>query len=90
MPELDLVPIPQTCATGYPAPNGAEVEGRWHRRLAPACGMGKLAATHVTLKPGAFSSQRHWHRVQDELLVMVSGEAILHEDGTTYDTKSVL
>ncbi|MFZ1743070.1 MAG: cupin domain-containing protein [Pontixanthobacter sp.] len=80
MPKLDLDAIPQTNATGYPAPYDAEVKGRWYRRLAPVCGMGKLAATHVTLKPGAFSSQRHWHRVQDELLVMVSGEAVLHED----------
>ncbi len=80
MPKLDLDAIPQTNATGYPPPFDADVEGRWYRRLAPAAGLTKLGASHVTLKPGAFSSQRHWHRVQDELLVMLEGEAVLHED----------
>jgi uncharacterized cupin superfamily protein len=33
------------------------------------------------LKPGAWSSQRHWHKGEDELLVMLTGEAVLVEDG---------
>ena len=32
------------------------------------------------LKPGAWSSQRHWHAGVDELVVMLSGEAVLVED----------
>jgi uncharacterized cupin superfamily protein len=31
-------------------------------------------------KPGAWSSQRHWHDADDELLIMLSGEAVLVED----------
>ncbi|MBY6016126.1 cupin domain-containing protein [Qipengyuania gaetbuli] len=81
MPKLDLDAIPQTNATGYPPPYDAEVEGRWYRRLAPPSGLTKLGASHVTLAPGAYSSQRHWHEGQDELVVMLSGEAVLIEDG---------
>ncbi|MEO1969512.1 MAG: cupin domain-containing protein [Sphingomonadaceae bacterium] len=80
MPKLDLKSIPQTNATGYPAPYDAEVEGRWYRRLAPPAGLTKMGASHVVLKPGAYSSQRHWHREEDELVVMLSGEAVLLED----------
>ena len=80
MPKLDLDAIPQTNATGYPAPFDAPVAGRMYRRLAPATGMAQLRASHVVLKPGAWSSQRHWHRTIDELLVMVAGEAVLVED----------
>ncbi|WP_369026807.1 cupin domain-containing protein [Qipengyuania sp. RANM35] len=80
MPKLDLDAIPQTNATGYPAPFDAEVQGRWYRRLAPVAGLTRLGASHVTLEPGAFSSQRHWHRLEDELLVMLEGEAVLIED----------
>lgn len=80
MPKLDLDAIPQTNRTGYPAPYDAEVEGRWYRRLAPAAGLTRLGASHVVLKPGAYSSQRHWHREEDELVVMLSGEAVLIED----------
>ncbi len=39
-----------------------------------------MGASHVTLLPGAFSSQRHWHRGQDELVVMLAGEAVLIDD----------
>ena len=80
MPKLDLDAIPQTNATGYPAPFDDEVQGRWYRRLAPVAGLTRMGASHVTLKPGAWSSQRHWHREEDELLVMLEGEAVLVED----------
>lgn len=80
MPKLDLDTIPQTNATGYPAPFDQAVEGRWYRRLAPAGGLSKMGVSHVTLKPGAWSSQRHWHQVDDEFVVMLTGEAVLVED----------
>lgn len=80
MPKLDLAAIPQTNATGYPPPFDAAVEGRWYRRLAPPAGLTLMGASHVTLSPGAFSSQRHWHREQDELVVMIAGEAMLIDD----------
>lgn len=81
MPKLELDLIPQTNATGYPPPYDREVAGRWYRRLAPAAGLTLLGASHVTLEPGAWSSQRHWHNGEDELLIMLAGEAVLVEDG---------
>jgi uncharacterized cupin superfamily protein len=81
MPKLDLHAIPQTNRTGYPAPYDADVEGRWYRRLAPAAGLSLIGASHCVLKPGAWSSQRHWHAEEDELVVILSGEAVLVEDG---------
>jgi uncharacterized cupin superfamily protein len=81
MPKLDLAAIPATNHTGYPAPFDAPVQGRWYRRLAPVAGLGVLGASRVVLKPGAWSSQRHWHRGEDELIVMLSGHAVLIEDG---------
>lgn len=80
MPKIDIEAIGQSNRTGYPAPFDAEVAGRWWRRLAPAGGLTDLRASHVVLKPGAWSSQRHWHDEEDELLVMLSGEAVLVED----------
>ncbi|MGH6785548.1 MAG: cupin domain-containing protein [Novosphingobium sp.] len=80
MPKLDLDAIPQSNATGYPAPFDAAVEGRWWRRLAPTGGLTRMGASHVVLRPGAWSSQRHWHKGEDELLVMLTGEAVLVED----------
>jgi uncharacterized cupin superfamily protein len=80
MPKLDLDAIPQKNTTGYPTPYDRDVAGRWVRRLRPAAGLTDLGAAHVVLKPGAWSSQRHWHAKEDELVVMISGEAVLVED----------
>lgn len=81
MPKLELDTIPQTNATGYPAPYDEQVEGRWYRRLAPVAGLTRMGASHVVLKPGGWSSHRHWHHGEDELVVMIAGEAVLVEDG---------
>lgn len=80
MPKLDLATIPQTNATGYPPVYADVVQGRWYRRLAPVAGLEDFGASHVVLQPGAWSSQRHWHVGEDELVVMLSGEAVLVDD----------
>ncbi len=80
MPKLDLDRIEQINRTGYPAPYDQQVSGRWYRRLGSASGLTQFGVSHVTLKPGAWSSQRHWHDEEDEFLVMISGEAVLVDD----------
>ena len=80
MPKIDIDALEVSNATGYPAPFDAAVAGRWWRRLAPAAGLTHMGASHVVLKPGAWSSQRHWHRGEDELVIMLAGEAVLIED----------
>lgn len=80
MPKLVLDDIVQTNATGYPPEYAAVVEGRWYRRLAPASGLKDFGVSHVTLKPGAWSSQRHWHEGEDEFVVVLSGQAVLVDD----------
>ncbi|MEQ1497586.1 MAG: cupin domain-containing protein [Novosphingobium sp.] len=80
MPKLDLEAIPQTNATGYPPHYADVIAERWYRRLAPASGLTDFGASHVVLKPGAWSSQRHWHEGEDELVVMISGQAVLVDD----------
>ena len=81
MPIVDLSQIEETNRTGYPAPFDADVAGRWYRRLAPATGLSDFGASYVRLDPGAWSSQRHWHEGEDELMVMIAGEAVLVEEG---------
>jgi uncharacterized cupin superfamily protein len=80
MPKINLDHIEQTNATGYPSPFDREVAGRWYRRLAPASGLTDFGVSHVVLKPGGWSSQRHWHDGEDECVVMLSGTATLIED----------
>ncbi|MBU6207991.1 MAG: cupin domain-containing protein [Alphaproteobacteria bacterium] len=80
MPKINLDAIPQANTTGYPPPFDVPVKARWYRRLAPVTGLADFGVTHCVLKPGAWSSQRHWHDGEDEFLVMLSGEAMLIED----------
>ena len=80
MPKLDLDTIPQINTTGYPPEFADKVQGRWYRRMAPASGITDFGYSHVTLKPGAWSAQRHWHEGEDEFVVVLSGEAMLIDD----------
>jgi uncharacterized cupin superfamily protein len=80
MPKIDLAAIPQTNRTGYPAPYRDAMDKRWYRRIAPVAGIEDFGVSHVVLKPGGISSQRHWHEGEDEFVVMISGEAVLVED----------
>jgi uncharacterized cupin superfamily protein len=80
MPKIDLDAIEQINTTGYPPPFNQPVAERWQRKIAEAARLTELGARHVVLKPGAWSSQRHWHEGEDELLVMLSGRAVLVED----------
>lgn len=81
MPKIDLATIARTNQTGYPAPYADAVAGRWVGRLGPHAGLTDFGVSHVVLKPGAASSQRHWHEDEDEFVVMLAGEATLMEDG---------
>jgi uncharacterized cupin superfamily protein len=54
---------------------------RHYRRLGPASGLEDFGVSHVVLEPGGISSQRHWHEGEDEFVVMISGEAVLVEEG---------
>ena len=80
MPKLDLDAIEQINRTGYPPPYAAPMAKRYYRRLARAAGLEDFGASHVVLEPGGISSQRHWHEGEDELVVMIEGEAALIED----------
>ncbi len=80
MPKIHLEQIEPTNATGYPPPFNEPVAGRWQRKVGEVGGLTELGARHVVLEPGAWSSQRHWHVGEDELLVMLTGRAVLVED----------
>ena len=82
MPKLDVNSIEQINRTGYPPPYDKEVAGRFARKIGAALGFEDFGVTETTLQPGAWSSQRHWHVGEDELVVMLDGQAVLVEEGS--------
>ena len=79
MPRIDPASHPVISGTGYPAPHDRNVRGRSRISISQAGELTQYGANLVTLLPGAWSSQRHWHTAEDELVVVLSGEMVLVE-----------
>ncbi len=80
MPKLAIEPISASRGSDYPPPFADAVSGRLVRRLSAAAGLEDFVATHVVVPPGGWSSQRHWHEGEDEIVVLLSGTATLVDD----------
>jgi len=80
MPKIDISHLPIDSSTKYPEPFRRAVAGRHRKRLGNAVGLDQFGVNLTTLKPGAWSSQRHWHEAEDELVYMLEGELVLCED----------
>ena len=80
MPKIDIASLKIDTFTGYPEPYRQAVTGRLRKRLGNAIGLDQFGVNLTTLKPGAWSSQRHWHQNEDELVYVLEGEVVLCED----------
>ncbi|MGH6950705.1 MAG: cupin domain-containing protein [Vitreimonas sp.] len=80
MGKIDLDAAPKGEGTRYPPPHDAPCRRRKWMRLGDAAGLTQFGVNLVTLEPGVWSSQRHWHEKEDEFLYMVEGELILITD----------
>ena len=80
MPKIDIARLESDSSTNYPEPYRQAVAGRVRKRLGNAAGLDQFGVNLTTLKPGAWSSQRHWHEAEDELIYMLEGELVLCED----------
>jgi uncharacterized cupin superfamily protein len=80
MPKIDIAKVPVETATTYPDPFWRATVGREKQRLGNAIGLNQFGVNLVTLKPGAWSSQRHWHGNEDEFAYVLEGEITLVED----------
>ena len=78
--KIDLAKAPVTAGTLYPPPLDEPCRARHRIRLGDAAGLAQFGVNLCTLPPGAWSSQRHWHTHEDELIYVVSGEVTLVTD----------
>ena len=81
MPKIDIAKIPERKGVGYPAPFGEPCAERIRQRLGDAGGLRDFGVNLMRLPPGNWSSQRHWHTHEDELVYLLEGELVLVEDG---------
>ncbi|MBI1364544.1 MAG: cupin domain-containing protein [Alphaproteobacteria bacterium] len=80
MPKIDLAAVPERKGSSYPAPFDAPCAPRVRKALGDAGGLSDFGVNLLTLEPGAWSSQRHWHSDEDEFVWILSGEATLITD----------
>ena len=78
--KIDLAKAPVSAGTLYPPPFDEPCRARLRIRLGDAAGLTQFGVNLCTLPPGAWSSQRHWHSREDELIYVVSGEVTLVTD----------
>ena len=77
-----ILAMDMTARTGtiYPPEFAGEMKGREKRALGDAFGLSQFGVNLTVLKPGAWSSHRHWHAVEDEFIYVISGEITLVDD----------
>jgi len=80
LPAIDPGTVAAVSGSGYPEPYRAAVAGRSKRRLGNAVGLSHFGVNLVRLAPGSASSQRHWHKAEDEFVYILEGEVELVTD----------
>jgi uncharacterized cupin superfamily protein len=81
VPRIDIAAVRVFQGSGYPPPFDAPCATRTRRRLGDAGGLRDFGVNLMTLPPGGWSSQRHWHSHEDEFVYVLEGELTLVEDG---------
>ncbi len=77
MPKIDLNAAPVRLGSSYPPPHDAAVAARLRQRLGDAAGLETFGVNLLTLAPGVWSSQRHWHSHEEEFIYVLEGEVVL-------------
>jgi len=80
MKKADIKPEAAIVGSSYPAPHDQKVAGRKTWPLTRQFGLSQFGVNRVELAPGSWSTQRHWHKTTDEVVIIVSGELVLVTD----------
>lgn len=82
---IDPDKVPLKTGSIYPAPYAEMVAGRSSLRLGQAGGLTQFGVNIVILAPGAMSSLRHWHRAEDEFVMVLEGTCTLVDDAGKHE-----
>jgi uncharacterized cupin superfamily protein len=81
MKKADISPAAaRSGSSSYPEPHNEKVRGRKSWTLTRQFGLRQFGVNRVELPPGSWSTQRHWHRTNDEVVIVISGELVLVTD----------
>ena len=80
MRKIDLDAAPKGEGSRYPSPHDVACRARRWIKVGDAAALTQFGVNLVTLPPGAWSSQRHWHSHEDEFCWVLEGEVVLVTD----------
>jgi uncharacterized cupin superfamily protein len=77
---VEISELPVRTGTIYPEAMAKEVKGRSNVALGNTFDITQFGVNITTLEPGAWSSHRHEHKMEDELAVALEGEMVLVDE----------
>jgi uncharacterized cupin superfamily protein len=80
MPKIDLAALQERSGSRYPAPHDEPCRGRRWKALGEPGGLTQFGVNLLVLDPGVWSSQRHWHTHEDELVYVLTGRPTMVTD----------
>jgi uncharacterized cupin superfamily protein len=80
MPKIRLESVTTVAGTLYPSPYDEPCRARERQKLGDAAGLTQFGVNLLTLPPGAWSAQRHYHSQEDEFVYVLEGEVTLVTD----------
>jgi len=79
--KISLTAVPVESGCNYPSPFDRPCLDQSTQRLARHADLAQFGVNLTVIQPGAWSSQRHWHSHEDELVWVLEGELTLVSDG---------
>src|ERR1700689_5008727 len=80
MSKIDKSTAPRQTGSAYPPPFDQPCRNRVRQALGEAAKLADFGVNLLSLPPGSWSSQRHWHSEEDEFIWVVAGEVVLVTD----------
>jgi uncharacterized cupin superfamily protein len=80
MIKAEFDPNQATIGASYPSPHDEPCRGRKTWPLTKKYDLTQFGVNRVEVAPGSWSTQRHWHKTNDEVVIVVSGELVLVTD----------
>jgi uncharacterized cupin superfamily protein len=88
MPKIDIASAPKVTGSRYPEVFAEPCRTRTNCQLGNAAGLTQFGANLFTVPPGGRSSLRHWHRDEDEFVMVTEGELVLVQDEGEYPMRA--
>jgi uncharacterized cupin superfamily protein len=80
VPGMQAAEAPEKRGSRYPSPFDEPCRQRSNRNLGDGFGLRDFGVHLLTLEPGVWSSQRHWHTHEDEFVYVLEGTPTLVTD----------